>query len=155
LTQLIYMFKQLEHTNLIVVKSFLSIIYDVLSASTVRLDSNMDNQVSVENRDHITLFGLVLSNNHCIWWNQLCWMVILIVYCAVSEDMFSMIWQCVSWGTWMAAYSYWKGHITTCSICLKVGYSILCKCLLGSLGRCLLILKLLFWYINYWCNVSW
>ena len=60
------MFKQLGHTNLNVVKSFLSIIYDVLSAGTVRLDSNLDNQVSVENRDHITLFGLVLSNNHCI-----------------------------------------------------------------------------------------
>ena len=60
------MFKQLGHPNLNVVKSFLS-IYDGLSASTVILDSNMDNQVSVENRDHITLFGLVLSNNHCIW----------------------------------------------------------------------------------------
>ena len=61
------MFKQLGHTNLNVVKSFLS-IYDGLSASTctVILDSNMDNQVSVENRDHITLFGLILSNNHCI-----------------------------------------------------------------------------------------
>ena len=60
------MFKQLGHTNLNVVKSFLSIIYDVLSVGTVRFDSNMDNQVSVEIRDHITLFGLVLSNNHCI-----------------------------------------------------------------------------------------
>ena len=59
------MFKQLGHANLNVVTSFLSIVYDGLSASAVRLDSNIDSQVSVENRDHITLFGLVLSNNHC------------------------------------------------------------------------------------------